>query len=270
MSEVLNCINERMKELNNIIVEKQVALKNVPEGALKICKTPKRTQFYIKTKELDEDGKEINNCKFIKKSEEELVRTLCQKDYDQRVLRSAQNELKQLERLKKNYPDIIPESIYKNMNEERKKYTAPIKLPDDQYIAEWKSIMYERKGFSKDCPELFADTGERVRSKSEILIANALNKFKVPYHYEKPLYLKGYGLIHPDFTILNKRLRKEIYWEHLGKMDDVGYVDDNIRRILMYEKNGYYLGDKLILTFETQKIPLNSLEIDRMIQKYLL
>ena len=84
------------------------------------------------------------------------------------------------------------------------------------------------------------------------------------------LCLKSYGWIHPDFAILNKRLRKEIYWEHLGKMDDVGYVDDNIRRILMYEKNGYYLGDKLILTFETQKIPLNSLEIDRMIQKYLL
>ena len=38
-------------------------------------------------------------------------------------------------------------------------------------------------------------------------------KHNVPYHYEAPLYLKGRGIIHPDFTVLNIRTRQEYYWE---------------------------------------------------------
>ena len=101
MSKVINCVNERIKELNDIVIEKKAALKNAPEGTLKICKTEKRTQFYLKTQELDEAGKRKDQCKFIKNSEKKLVQSLCQKDYDRRVLQSAQNELKQLKKLRR-------------------------------------------------------------------------------------------------------------------------------------------------------------------------
>ncbi len=55
------------------------------------------------------------------------------------------------------------------------------------------------------------ERGEKVRSKSEVIIANLLNKFNIPYRYEEPF--KG---IEPDFTIKNKDKSIIIYWEHSG------------------------------------------------------
>ena len=53
-------------------------------------------------------------------------------------------------------------------------------------------------------------------------------------------------------------------------MDDPGYVQDNLSKIRAYEKSGYFLGDNLILTFETKNLPLDTREIDRIIKHFLL
>ena len=60
------------------------------------------------------------------------------------------------------------------------------------------------------------EKGERVRSKSEKILADYFYRNNILYQYEKPLYLKGYGTIYTDFTFLSKKTRKEIYWEHEG------------------------------------------------------
>lgn len=111
---------------------------------------------------------------------------------------------------------------------------------------------------------------ERVRSKSEILIANALTKHNIPYRYEAPIYLNGYGTVYPDFTILNIRLRKELFWEHLGMMDDASYVEKALEKIDTYQKNNIFPGEKLILTHESAYRPLNTRIIDRMIECYCI
>ena len=46
----------------------------------------------------------------------------------------------------------------------------------------------------------------------------------------------------PDFTVINKRTGKMFLYEHLGKMDDENYVASNMRKLDLYEKNGYLLG----------------------------
>ena len=102
-----------------------------------------------------------------------------------------------------------------------------------------------------------------------VMDENALEKYEVPYHYEAPLDLKFHGIIHPDFTVLNVRLRKEYRWEHLGKMDDEGYCEYALNRILLYEMHGFFPGKELIFTHETLKKPINSKLIDEIILKYL-
>ena len=82
--------------------------------------------------------------------------------------------------------------------------------------------------------------------------------------------MEGLGVIHPDFTALNVRRRKILYWEHLGKMDDEDYANKNVNRINIYEKNGLFKGEKLILTWETSKTPLDVLLLDSVIKHYLL
>ena len=94
-------------------------------------------------------------------------------------------------------------------------------------------------------------------------------KHNVPYHYEAPLNLKGRGIIHPDFTVLNIRTRQEYYWEHMGKMDDEEYIQDALRRINAYERNNIFPGKRLILSHETRLYPLNTHNIEQMILQYL-
>ena len=262
MNNLSREIRERMHALEQIIQEKRKTVEVAPKGIINIAHSDKRVQYYYK-----DDSKDVKR-KYLKKTEESLIRELCQKDYDERVLVSAEKEYTRLKMLQKIYQKGTCEDIYEKIHRDRKNYITPIVLPNDEFVLDWIQQEYIRKGFSDDYPEYYTDNGERVRSKSEILIANALKKYGVPYRYEAPLYLEGLGIIHPDFTVLNIRERKEYYWEHLGKMDDSEYVEQALHRINVYQKNNLFPGDKLILSYETYKHPINSKNIDKMINQY--
>ena len=57
----------------------------------------------------------------------------------------------------------------------------PIDVPDELFAAEWQSFEYERKGFADNLQEHYTRKNERVRSKSEVLIADALYAAGIPY-----------------------------------------------------------------------------------------
>lgn len=59
-------------------------------------------------------------------------------------------------------------------------------------------------------------SGEMVRSKSEVIIANLLSDNGISFLYEKRLEAGGVGFW-PDFTIRSGE--KTYYWEHLGRLD---------------------------------------------------
>lgn len=142
-------------------------------------------------------------------------------------------------------------------------------LPDKEYAALWESLTYQGKTFRDDIPLHYTQKHERVRSKSEVLIADILGDRGIPYKYECPLRI-GNQTIYPDFTILRIRDRKQLYWEHLGLFDDSEYSTNAVSRINLYEANGIFPGDNLIISFETQKNPLNRLIVERLIQQYIL
>ena len=74
----------------------------------------------------------------------------------------------------------------------------------------------------------------------------------------------------PDFKCLNVRLRKEYYWEHLGKLGDKDYADRNAKKLEKYALADDFDEESLILTFETDSHPLNTKVIEAKIRKYLL
>ena len=63
---------------------------------------------------------------------------------------------------------------------------------------------------------------------------------------------------------------KEIYWEHEGMMDKSDYAKTAVKKLESYQKNGIYLGERLIATFETEQTLLNSQIIEQLVKKYLL
>ena len=110
----------------------------------------------------------------------------------------------------------------------------------------------------------------QVRSKSEKIIADTLERRGIPYKYEYPLKLKSGFIIYPDFLILNKRTRKEYYLEHLGMIDDTDYVKNAFRRIEEMQRQGIIIGKKLLITAETSDEPLDIRILNKLIGEFLL
>jgi predicted nuclease of restriction endonuclease-like RecB superfamily len=108
--------------------------------------------------------------------------------------------------------------------------------------------------------------GERVRSKSEVIIADRLLISGIPYKYECPLKV-GKRVIHPDFTILRLSDRRVVYYEHCGKLDDPEYAEDLVNRVNDYNHAGIIQGERLFMTFETSKTPLDVRVLDKMIKE---
>ena len=53
-------------------------------------------------------------------------------------------------------------------------------------------------------------------------------------------------------------------------MDDEDYVTANMRKLDLYEKNNYLLGENLIVTHETSKSPLNVKILELYIKTYFI
>ena len=89
----------------------------------------------------------------------------------------------------------------------------------------------------------------------------------LPYFYEAPLDLKGFGTVFPDFAILDLAHRKTVYLEHFGMMDDAEYCQKALNKIQAYVMNHFWPGDTLLCTFETSQMPLNTICLDEMLRK---
>lgn len=261
MDEIKQKLKERQKYLLQIKKEKLNAIKNVPEGKLRISCCGNRTQYYQRNSTKDINGSYIKD--------KNLAKTLAQKEYDKKVISLAEKELCVIDRFFCNYPMVNIEEYYKTLHVERQKLIFPVVEPIEKFVEKWEKDEYQRKGFSEEVPEYYTVKGERVRSKSELIIADFLEREGVPYHYERPLCMKNYGIIYPDFTVLNIRNRKEFYWEHLGMMDEAEYAEKAIQKIMTFEQHGYFQGENLIITYETRKIPLNQKILKIMVERYL-
>lgn len=256
-----------MKEqswLENIFDQAEARLKQAPPGSVRLSKRKNGMQYY----HCLPGGKK--NGTYIPRANRELSQRLAQKSYDEKVVKLAGRRLSQLKRLLKDYEDDEIERIYEKETRARKKLIQPAVLSWEQMLKTWSEKEYKGKEFMEDAPLILTDRGERVRSKSEKILADLFGRMGIPYKYECPLYLKGLGVVYPDFTFLSRKNRQEIYWEHDGKMDDPVYVQNAVRKIHAYETNHIYPGERLILTFETDKISLDTQLAEKLASHYLL
>ncbi len=257
-----NNLIRRAEYLEDLIAQKKEAAANAPEGKLRVSSSHGKTQFLLRRSKSKE--------KYIAIKDIELAEKIAQRQYDEKVLRAAEAELDSLNKLLLRYKKGSAEDIFEKLPEGRRQIVKPAFITDEEFIRQWLEKPYTGLGFEEGDPEIYNENGLRVRSKSEAIISNRYNKRGVPFKYEEPLYLKGFGTVYPDFRVLNVRYRKEFIHEHLGKMDDPAYAEDNIKKIKAYIKNGYTIGKNLLLTFETHACPLNINEIDDLIDGFLI
>jgi len=117
--------------------------------------------------------------------------------------------------------------------------------------------------------------GERVRSKSELIIANQLAAAGIPYGYEVPMNLNG-TCVYPDFTIETTTGRKYI-WEHVGMLTDATYRERWDTKLRWYTQHGIYPAEErggpngtLIVTYDGPQNGVSSTQIDYLIHTVLL
>lgn len=264
------------------------------QGSLRIAINKGTPQYYHITTKGDTNGK------YIPKSDSKLISSLVQKEYLEKCNRIIEREQKALARFLKDFhpEDII--AVHTNLTEAKRRFVTPLLLTDEEFAAQWQAKPYSGKFFAKDTPEHFTNSGLRVRSKSEVIIAECLARHNIPFRYEAPLELiigdtssitaetptnnirrrtlnqdadlmqSKAVTFYPDFTCLNKRTRQEFIWEHFGMMDNPNYARNAIEKQRSYAAAGYIPGINFIATTETTDLPLNIPYIEQMTKSLLM
>ena len=259
-------LGEEYGWLQNVISEVKNRVSNAPHGQLRIARKRKGVEYYYKEEDFAQRDKSSNG-RYIRKDEYSLAVQLAQRDYDKNIFKKAVERSVCIDEFLKKYQKTSLKEVYSKTNEYRKKLITPVIISDEEYIKQWQEINYKGKSFEDEENEIITERGERVRSKSEKIIADKLYALGIPYRYEYPLTLARGVRIYPDFTILKMPEREEVYLEHFGMMDDAYYVDNALYKLNTYEKNQIYLGVNLFITHETSKNPLNTRALDGMLRK---
>lgn len=244
-------LEERITFLEHFSNSCREILRHSPKGHLRVSNEKNRCQYFHVTEETGKNGR------YLRQKQITLRDALALKDYSEQALSAAMQELNLLKKLRRDLPEVPAEDIYDHIHPSRKCCFQPIWLPDDQYAKQWLETSFRTKGVGENVPEFFTDNGERVRSKSEVLIADKLKKMDIPYRYECELKLNTGRIIYPDFTVLNVRKRTVYYYEHFGRMDDPEYVQNVMQRLEWYRQDGIIVGDQLFITWETKDFPLS-------------
>lgn len=264
--KIVEELTKRELALQQLLIQCRSSVKNAPVGKLRINITENRVQYFHRTDGKDRIGK------YISGEDISLAYQLAQKDYNEKLVKEIEKELDLIIKMKKQYHPENLVNILETMHKERQRLIRNYLQSNQEYAEQWINKPYKKLAFGeKDETEFYTVKGERVRSKSEVIIANTLCHYKIPYRYESPIYLKENSkAVYPDFTCLNVCKRKEVLWEHLGMMGMEEYANKNVKKIEQYTLNGYHQGDNLIMTMETPSVPLNTRTIEKMIKKYLL
>lgn len=261
MEKLFKVMNERVKLLQKTIKKANSEKESFPQGTLRISNSGNRLRLYQKL----EGGKPDGN--YIPKKDRKLALQLAQKEYNRKFLNNAQRELQILENTIASLSRSNADSVFLNLNPSRQKLVTPYIMTDDLFENWWKTRPYKTNLYMESEKKYDTRRGEKVRSKSEAILADIMGELGIPYRYEQEIHLKDGRVKYPDFTLLNVKKREVIYLEHLGLLDDVDYRNNNLRKLDEYRDNGIFIGKNLLITYETMDCPLDIRGIRKMLKE---
>lgn len=256
---------EQLKELEDLIAKLERDIKKhgkIPDGKMYVKGSHGYPQYYFQDNQTFEKH-------YLHSSDGKLIAKLAQYDYDQKALDHIKKMKAQLYRFLLSYDVNSIPAIYDKLCPGRKSLVTPVLPSDAEYIQNW---LEEHPGGQNPYPEpgkYLTERGEIVRSKSEKILADLFHQANILYQYEPSRELRGYQIIYPDFILLNVKKRKTMYWEHFGLLDDVDYAQKALKKLGLYEKNGFLLGKDLIISTESTEGSLDIQEIKNKIDLFL-
>jgi hypothetical protein len=117
--------------------------------------------------------------------------------------------------------------------------------------------------------------GLAVRSKSELIIAEALANAGISFEYEKPLVLGGQTR-YPDFTIDDEISGRTIFWEHLGMLERPDYRRSWEKKLVWYRTHQVVPAEEgggsnriLVTTRESSQSGLDAAQVQDLIKHHI-
>ncbi|MBR5337801.1 MAG: hypothetical protein IK152_07435 [Lachnospiraceae bacterium] len=264
MNELITQLNKRIILLNKAIKTAEKETNSFPEGSLRISNQKRQKRYYRITPDTDHTGE------YIKHDNEKLIRALAQSAYNKHFLKLAHNELSKLENTMSSLEKNNADKAFQNLSDDRRSLISPYIITDELFAKEWQSKPFKSNPYMPENRVYDTRRGEKVRSKSEAILADILYEQSIPYHYEMPLVLKNGATRYPDFTLLNMKTRDVIYFEHFGLLDNEVYLNNCLHKLDEYRQNCIYPGKNLIFTYETEECPLDIKGIRKMLKDLLL
>ncbi len=263
-------VGEQRSILRKAETEARRFLASAPEGAVYVSRNNGTFQYRVR-----KNG-ESRNGKYLKKKDIALARALAQKDYCRRFVECAERVDRELSILEDRETACSASFMYTELAEAylampagKRELVEAYVLPGEAFVEKWLAAPGNILGFKEGTAEIYAERGERVRSKSEKMIADKLFMLGVPYRYEDLVVFENGETVCPDFKILDVAERKEILFEHFGLMSDEDYQNRTVYKMELYNRNGYELGRDFLFTMETADKPLDMRCFERMIRARL-
>ncbi len=260
--EYIKRVHERIAYLKGIQKKALRYLDTAPPGKLRIKRKKGIDRYYVRESEGDTNGR------YLPRTEKGLINMLAQKEYFEKLLKSVNGELKALELFISSLSTHVEgfDKVYESVSSIAQEQVPPLLLPDRYYAEWWQNQKYEAKRYFEGEKKQDTNRGDKVRSKFEAMIANILFSEGIPYRYECPIILGGHKIF-PDFTLLDVRNNRELYWEHFGMIDDPIYAANAVKRISAYTvANGMAAGNGLIVTAEASDMPFSIESIREMVR----
>ncbi len=185
---------------------------------------------------------------------------------NKRVRKAITKDLKRIQALaRKAFLQKETALLQSNIHQIKKTLAAyrPMSFDDvittlPQYIAEyaaekpsaWSDEPYNQSTYMPERKVHTTSRGLKVRSKSELLIAEKLHEHGVEFRYEQILSIGNIDFA-PDFTI-RTRSGKTIYWEHCGMTNNSQYMNAHKRKLEVYGQAGIFPWKNLIVTYDDE------------------
>jgi len=270
-------LNEILKFYEELSVRYKTELAACPDGSLLYQKKGEHLQFLHS---VEVDGKRV---RFGINSDQRLIKALARKEFarvssaifenNAKAIRNAiskqipfdPNQI--LKSMTKAYA-LLPEEYFFNSNE----IIIASRLSDDliekikTHEEWWKKPYKEYWGYPEHKTKL-TSRGQKVRSISELLIAEKLYEYSIPFHYEEELEING-RLFAPDFTFEGYDYEK-FYLDYFGMMNNVKYAKKNFLKLDDYYDAGLIPGENLIVVFDSNGV-MNAGVIEAIIQNEII
>ena len=131
-------------------------------------------------------------------------------------------------------------------------------------IIDWYIGDYQQNNEFPENLQFTVKLGFKVRSKSEVIIADWLYEAGILFHYEEQVILSG-DASYPDFFVPITFIEKYA-WEHFGAMDNEKYFHRTRGRVLNYMDHHWFPGINMITTYETRKNPLSEELVENQVR----